>query len=410
MKRIIHVIPPLMLALLAACKQPDNNAYAPPPPPVVTVAQPTEQTVTEYLEFTGTTEAYEKVDVRARVSGFLEAVKAKPGTTVQAGDLLFVIDPAQYQAELNAANADLSGAEAQLRQAGIELNRVERLAKKKAVTDVEVVKWRVEKSVAEAGVARSKAKIEQAELNLGYTQVTAPIAGRVGRNLVDAGNLVGEGEATLLANITRYDPIYVYFNLNERDLLRAMEVYRDRLATENVDPARDGGQALQIPLEFALAGDEGYPHKGILDYADSAVNSNTGTIQMRGVVGNAEDPPKLIPGLFAHGRMPLRQRKNALLVSERAIGADQGGRYLLIANADNTVEKRHITQGQLIDGLRVIEDGVTAADWIVVKGIQKARPGAKVQPERADMNSLRRSAPKIQHQAAPPAGEPSQQR
>jgi RND family efflux transporter MFP subunit len=403
----------LLVWALAACGS-QSNEYVEPPPPKVTVAKPLQQEVTDYLAFTGTTHAFEEVEVRARVAGFLQSMNFTPGTKVEKGDLLFVIDPREYQAELNAANAELRSAEAQLKRAEIEFKRAEKLFKQKAGAETDVVKWRGQRDVARADVLRAKAKVEKASLNLSYTQVTAPITGRVGRNLVDLGNLVGEREPTLLTTVTRYDPMYAYFNLNERDLLKAMAMNRNKIQEKEIDPAEEPVSEADIPVFLKLANEEGYPHQGELDFAESGVDKETGTLQLRGVFPNPGPAPVLIPGLFVSLRMPVDKRDNALLVTERAIGSDQGGRFLLAVNSENMVEKRPIRMGQLVDGLRVIEEGLQPDDSVVVNGLQRARPGAKVDPEQTDMKSLTASALKAAAEAgkdkdkAKPAAAPSQ--
>ena len=328
----------LTVSLLSGCEQ--ANQYAPPPPPAVTVAQPLQKAVTDYLEFTGTTRAYEEVEVRARVPGFLLSRHFTPGTRVTEGELLFVIDPREYSAQLSAAEAELESAKAELNRAEIEFARAERLYKQKAGTDVEVVKWRGDRALAEAAIMRAEAKIERARLNLSYTQVRAPIRGRVGRNLLDTGALVGESEPTLLTTVTDSVPMYAYFNLNERDLLQALELYRSKVREKNIDPDNDPDRSAGIPLYLGLVNEEGYPHKGVVDFAETGVDPDTGTLQLRGLFPNEEKPPLLLPGLFARIRMPIKERPDALLVTERAIGADQEGRYVLVVNNENVVEKR----------------------------------------------------------------------
>jgi RND family efflux transporter MFP subunit len=377
----------LIVWMVAGCKG-EQNKYVEPPPPKVTVAKPVKQEVIEYLQFTGTTHAYEQAEVRARVAGFLQSMHFTPGTNVEKGDLLFEIDPREYQAASNAANAELKAAQAEHHRAGIEYERAKRVYDKGAGRETDVVKWRGERDIALAAIERAKAKVERAQLDLSYTKVTAPIAGRVSRNLVDTGNLVGEGEPTLLTTVTRYDPMYVYFNLNERDLLRVMSMYRQRVKEKGYDPGKESGARAEIPLFLGLSNEEGYPHEGIANFAESGVDTGTGTLQLRGVFPNPGLSPVLVPGLFARLRMPIDKQDDALLVTERAIGADQGGNYLLAVTSENTVEKRMIRMGQLVDGLRVIEEGLQPGEWVIVKGVQRARPGAKVDPEEIDMASL----------------------
>lgn len=379
-----------MIWMIAACGR--GNEYVEPPPPKVSVAEPLQQEVIDYLEFTGTTKAYEEAQVRARVSGFLESMHFTPGTDVEEGDLLFIIDPREYRAALHAAQAEVESAQAQLQRAKIELERAKRLFEQKAGAEAEVVKWRGERDVARAAVARAKAKLERARLDLSYTRVTAPLTGRVSRNYVDLGNLVGESEPTLLTTVTRFDPIYVYFNLNERDLLKVLAMYREEVKEKNIDTATQSDSEAEIPIFLGVATEKGYPHQGTYDFGESTVDPGTGTLQLRAVFPNPGPVPALVPGLFTRVRMPIAERTNALLVTERAIGADQSGRYLLTVNAENVVDKRLIRMGQLVDGLRVIEEGLQPGERVVVSGLQRARPGAKVDPERIDMASLKASA------------------
>ena len=375
--------------LLAGC---ESNVYVEPPPPKVTTARPLMQDVTDYLEFTGTLDASEQAEVVARVSGVLQSMHFEPGTPVTEGDLLFVIEPEEYQADLQAAQAELAAGESNYDRANIEYGRAQKLFKQKAGAESDVVKWRVEREIASAEMLRAQAKIARAELNLGYTQVTSPFTGRVGRNLVDIGNLVGEAEATVLTEVTLYDPIFVYFNLNERDLLRVMKAIRENAEAKGLNPEDMDDDEIEIPLFLGLANEQGYPHEGRYDYADSAVDPETGTLQLRGTFENSQRPPRLLPGLFVRIRMPEGERPDMPLVSERAIGNDQRGIYLMVVNAENLVERRSVKTGQRIDGLIVIEDGLQKDDRVVVKGVQRARPGRKVDPEAVDMADLTTSA------------------
>jgi multidrug efflux system membrane fusion protein len=388
----------VLALLLAGCKE--ANTYVAPPPPKVTIAEPLVQEVTDYLEFTGTTVASAQVEVRARVSGVLQSMHFQPGTDVKAGDLLFIIDPKEYEADLQAAEAELAGAQAQFKRAQTELARSQKLFKKKAGPETDVVKWRGALEVDRAAITGAEAKIARAKLNLDYTQVKAPISGRVGRNLVDVGNLVGEGEATMLTDITSYDPMYVYFNLDERDLLRVLAKYREEVREKGLDPSKVPEAKADIKLYMGLVNEQGYPHEGIFDFGESGVDPRTGTVQLRGVFENKEKPVTLVPGLFARIRMPIAKRPNMPWVTERAIGADQSGQYLLTVNQENIVEKHNIRLGQLVDGMRVIEEGLRNDDRVIVNGMQRARPGVKVELEKTDMASLRVSARQVAAEAA----------
>ena len=366
----------LLVWIIAGCGR--GGEYVEPPPPKVTVAQPLEQEVTDYLEFTGTTRAFKEAEVRARVSGYLESMHFTPGTMVEKGDLLFVIDPREYEAQVHAAEAELESAKAQLQRARIELDRAQRLFEQKAGAEVEVVKWRGERGVVAAAVARAKAKLERARLDLSYTEVTAPISGRVGRSLVSVGNLVGADENTLLTTLVQYDPIWAYFSLNERQLLLLMR----RALKKQTNP--EANQEEQSVIHLGLADEDGYPHAGQVDYVDHGVDPSTGTLVLRGSFANPE-PHAILPGMFVRIRIPIDQRQAALLVSEQALGADQRGRYVLVVNEQNSVEYRSVQVGAAIDGLRVIEKGLQPDDWVVVKGLLRARPGAAVTPEREEM-------------------------
>ncbi len=397
----------MLLALLVGCQE--ENTFVAPPPPKVTVAEPLIQEVTDYLEFTGTTVSSGRVEVPARVSGILQSMHFRPGELVEQGELLFTIDPREYAAEVQASEAELAAAQAELKRAETELNRAQRLFKQKAGSEADVVKWRGELEIARASILRAEAKIVRAQLNLSYTEVTAPISGRVSRNRVDVGNLVGEGEATILTDITQYDPMYVYFNLNERDLLRVLTLLREKAKEKGLDFDEDVESETDVPLYLGLANEEGFPHEGTFDFGDSVVDTQTGTMQLRGSFENRARPtPFLIPGLFTRVRLPIGRRADLPLVTERAIGAAQAGRYVLVVDSEDMVEKRPIRQGQLIDGMRVIEEGVKAGDRVIVKGLQRARPGAKVDPEQIDMASLSVSARRVASQAEQAAQQPAQ--
>ena len=371
--------------LLLACEE--QNTYVAPPPPKVTVARPLVQDVTEYLEFTGTTIAYARVEVPARVPGVLRSLHFEVGTPVGEGDLLFTIDPVEYEAQVQAAEAELARAEARRTETAKTLERAETLIKRGNISQAKVDEAQADFLSAKAEVLVREANLTQARINLGYTKVTAPISGRVGRNLVDVGNLVGQGEATILTDITTYDPMYVYFDVNERDLLRYLT--RNRKEAPDDSPA---GRRETMPIEIGLANEKGFPHRGITDFADSQVDSDTGTIRVRGIVPNPGREPVFLPGLFVRIRLPFETRPDVPLVTERAVGFDQGGQYVMVVSADNVVERRAVTLGTLLDGLRVIASGVGPDDRVVVKGLQRAREGIAVQAEEVDMANLTASA------------------
>jgi RND family efflux transporter MFP subunit len=360
------------LAVLAAgCDE--KNEYVPPPPPSVTVAQPLRQTVTDYLEVTGSTAASVTATLTARVEGFLQSVNFKDGSFVKEGELLFVIEPAPYEAKVKQQQANVEQQQALLEHATSEYERQLRLVKQNATSEATVEKWRADRDSYQAALDGAKADLDLARINLGYTRVTAPFDGRIGRRLVDPGNLVGAGAPTKLATIEKLDPIYAYFNVSESDVLRIRESLRRR------GLARPGAEA-NATVEVGLQSEQGYPHKGRLDFIDTGIDAGTGTLLLRAVLPNADRT--FLPGLFVRIRVPYERRENALFVPERAIGVDQSGRYVLVVNKDDMVEQRPVQVGKLVDGMRVIDKGLDAGDWVVVEGLQRAIPGAKVTPKR----------------------------
>ncbi len=395
-KKPISVLVILLLSgLLPACEK--GNQYVAPPPPPVTIAQPLEREVIDYLDFTGTTQAIASVDIRARVPGFLQTIHFKAGDDVKKGDLLFVIEPNIYQAAVDKAVADLAGQKAQLERAEVEYQRNQRLYKENATSERELVNSKATRDSAKSSVSMAEAALENARINLGYTTIRAPLSGRIGRNLVDVGNLVGAGEFTLLATIKQYDPIYAYFTLNERQLLRIMKSARKK-TPNRYDPE-------DVVLGMALSNETNYPHQGHLDFVDLGVDQATGTILMRGEFPNPE-PTSILPGLFVRLRLPIEKHNHALLVTERALGADQLGNYLLVVNKENVVEYRSVQQGTLVDGMRVIDEGLKADDWVVVDGIQRTRPGAKVNPTKAGRDVQANGGKPSGEEAPPPAPAP----
>ncbi len=381
----------LMLAsLLAACEE--QNTYVEPPPPKVTVARPLIQSVTDYLELTGATSASAQVEIRARVPGVLQSMFFEPGVYVVQGELLFVINPEEYKADLKAAEAELARAEARRVETGKTQQRAQSLKDKGHVSEAKLDEAEAEAHAANAEVLVRQAALNRAQINLGYTEVRAPLSGRVGRNLVDLGNLVGEGEATVLTEITVRDPMYVYFNLNELDLLKLREAYRARVEEKGVDTKTESASKAGFEVFLGLSDEVGYPHKGILDFAESGLDPETGTLQLRATFDNSLLPPKLYPGLFGRVRLPVAERPDMPLVTDRAVGSDQSGNFLLVVNQEDVVEKHNVELGQLVDGLRVIESGLRPEDRVVVNGIQRARPGGKVDPEETEMKTLTATA------------------
>jgi RND family efflux transporter MFP subunit len=339
------------------------------PVPEVTVVQPAKQPVTDFLEFTGNAQASDTVQLQARVSGFLTKVNFKDGDWVKQGDLLFEIEPELYAARLALAEAAVVSAQAELLRATIEYNRQADLAKQKAVAVSEVDKWRAQRDSAQAKLDQAKSEVEIGRINLSYTQVRAPFDGRLDRKLKDAGNLVGAGEPTLLTTIYHMNPIYAYFSINEKDFVKVRA------------PRKDGDPA-QAVVFAGTEGEDGYPHQGVIDFGSSSLDPNTGTLLLRGVFDNPAfaEMPKILPGMFVRLRVPVGQREQAVLVPDQALGVDQGGRYVLTVTSQEIVDKKPVKTGALVNGLRVIEQGLVGDESVIVAGLQQARPGAKVKP------------------------------
>ena len=374
----LYLIISLLTLGLVSCDQ--KNEFIAPPPPEVTISQPIQKNITEFLEFTGKTQSVHFAEIKARVSGTLTHMHFSPGSIVKQGDLLFEIDPEPYQAELAAAKAELASAKAELNRTQIELKRASELIRKNHISKTEFLQRQTERDVAQAAIGLKSAMVRSAEIRLGYTKVTAPINGRVSRNLIDVGNLVGEGEATLLTTVTQYQPIYAYFHLNERDLLRLMKSGRDKAQKTDQASENHPNTDEAIPVYLGLSDEKSYPHQGILDFRESALDTSTGTIELRAVFKNTEKPVRLLPGLFSRLRVPVNKIQHALLIHESALASDQSGHYLLVVNQKNKVEKRQVTVGQRSEGMIVIKKGVIAEDKVIINGLQKARPGSVVKP------------------------------
>jgi len=369
-----------------ACGKAPETPVA-PKPPEVTISQAVARPVIDYEEFTGRTAAAENVEVRARVRGYLSRVNFTDGQEVTAGTLLFEIDPRTFEAELKNAEGQKAQWLAKRDKAQADVTRYEGLVPTGAASAQDLDKARAELGEAVAAIASADASIERAELDLEFSRIVAPIDGQVGRALITVGNLVqaGPGDDALLTTIVSLDPMYVYFDIDERSLLRFRERHRASLPEGSALP---NVAQLKIPVLLGLANEEGFPHTGVIDFADNRVDPATGTIQVRGTFDNAKRVFK--PGLFARVRVPFSESYQALLVSESAIGTDQGQKFVLVANDESVVERRFVKPGPLQDdGLRVIADGLKSGEWVVVNGLQRARPGKQVTPERAEMPSRR---------------------
>lgn len=362
----------LILALclaLTSCKPP---ATKPPPPPRVTVSHPQLSVVTNWDEYPGHIEAVEMVELRPRVAGYIESINFEDGAEVKEGDLLFVIDPKPYQAELDRAQAQRNQADIRLELARNDLKRAEALRGTRALSDEEYDTRSKAVREAEGALAAAQAAEAAARLNLDYTRITAPISGRIGRRLVTKGNLVqiqGNGGATVLATIVSLDPIYAYFDVEESAFLS----YRTN--TMCMPPGSGGSN--DLTCELRLVTEPTFAHRGRLDFFDNAVNPRTGTIRLRGVFTNTDR--SLVPGMFARMRVPASAPDRALLVPEVAVLSDQGYKFVYVVNTQSKIEQRIIQTGRAQGELRAVTQGLAPEDRIVVNGLVMLRPGIQVQ-------------------------------
>jgi RND family efflux transporter MFP subunit len=345
----------------------------------VTVSYPVERDVTDYADFTARIAAVDSVEVRAHVWGYLKKVNFKEGALVKKGDVLFKIDPRPYQAVYDSALAQIKLNEAQLKQAIADNARGREIAKTPgAISQQDLDKYAAAEATAEAAVAFAKATAESARLNLEFTDVVAPVDGRVSRYVVTVGNLVQAGDqggGTLLTTIMSVDPMYANLDMDERTVQRVAQLIRGN----STEVALDTGW----PVALGLATEEGFPHQGKINFMDNQVNPKTGTLRVRGVFPNKDEA--LSPGFFARVRVPIGSPHKALLVSDRAIDNDQGQKILYVANAKNEVVSRPIRMGALHHGLRVITEGLQPDDRVIVNGLQQVRPGITVEPKLVEM-------------------------
>lgn len=371
MQRFLFVLPGI--AIVVGCAQP--NQYKAPPPPAVTVAQPLVRPVTNYLEETGTTVAVERIEIRARVQGYLQEVYFKDGQDVKKGDKLYLIQPNEYEAKVAAGKAEVETMKVALTRAEIELKRQTEMFKESATSQANVDTAQAERDSGLAALDAAKAALNFAALDLEYTAITAPIDGRVERTLVRGGNLVGGIAATQLTTVMKYDPIHVYFNISERALLRLQKNSKG-----NTEGKRDIS-GIKAYLRTTL--DKGFPFEGHLDYADLGVDQSTGTFTLRAIFPNPD--MKLLPGLFVRIRISVGATENAVLVPERSVGADQSGRYVMIVGDDNIVERRNVRLGTKMGDMVVVIEGLEGKQTIVVDGLQRARPGVAVTPKKIQL-------------------------
>ena len=351
------------------------------PIPVVT---PRTQNVSDYVEITGNAASVNAVKLIARVEGYLEQIHYEDGQFVKKGDLLFTIQQDQYKNQLQQAQAQLLTAQASLTYAKTELVRYSKLVKQEAATQTEVDHWTFEKASAEASLLNAQAQVALAKLNLSYTEVRAPFDGIVSKHLIDPGNLVGGGgQQAALAEITQLDPIYVAANLSEQQVLQI----RQNLGQHRLTMA----DLHKVPVDVALSDQTGFPLQGTIEYVSPGIDPATGTLLVRGILANPDRT--VVPGFFVKMRLPMAKvDRNALLVPDRSLQEDQGGRYLLIVGKDDVVEQRYVQLGQLDGSLRVITSGLKPDDRVVAGDLWRATPGTKVKPQLTPIEAVSKGA------------------
>jgi membrane fusion protein, multidrug efflux system len=360
-----------------------KNAYIPPPPPKVVVAQPVQEPVTLYLNLTGNTAPFRTVTLVARVQGYLESIDYKDGAAVTKGTRLFGIERDVYQAQLDAAKGQLAHDQAALEEAQINLTRYQKLERENSIAAQQAQDQAAVVQQDKGTVLVDQANVETATINLGFTGVLAPFDGIVTNHQVDLGALVGVSGPTTLATIVQTDPLYVYFTLSEPQILA---IRRDNAEAGHPIRSTDLSRISSIPVEIGLQGEEGYPHKGYLDYASPQVDFSTGTLTVRAVFDNKDHA--LLAGLFVRVRTPIRHQDKMLLTRDDAIGTSQEGSYVLVVGPDNVVQRKIVKTGQKQGQLRIIESGLDPGDWVVTEGVQRAFAGAKVEPERSKLMSV----------------------
>ena len=365
-----------ILAVSAAACTKTAAQQGAPPAPKVTVAEVISRDVTEWDEFTGRLEAVNTVAIRPRVSGFVSAVRFKEGAIVHRGDLLYTIDARPFQAEVDRLRAELVRARATVQRASSELTRAERLATENAMSREEQDRRASFAQESNATVEADAAALRAAELNLEFTRVTSPITGRVGRAIVTEGNLVssGPGEATLMATVVSIDPIYAAFDADEQTYVRYLDTRRSTRTAE-----------ASLPIQIALSDDAEFEREGRLTFLDNQVDPATGTIHGRATIANKDG--SLTPGLFARVRLPGGGAYRGLLIQDRAVGTDLGKRFVFVVNQDHAIEYRVVTLGPIVDGLRVVKTGLKPGDLVVVNGLQRVRPGARVDTNKTGMDA-----------------------
>jgi RND family efflux transporter MFP subunit len=359
-------------AIVTACGQ--GNQYVPPPLPKVTVTKPTKQPVTRYLEATGSTAAVNSADLVARVPGFIETINYEDGAPVKKGDLLFTIELEPYKVKLDQAKATEESAQSTYNQQQAAFERSAELIKQKVTTQASYDQALANRDSAKSSLDNAQANTRLAAINYEYAQVRAPFDGVVSARTVSIGSYVGgSATPTVLATIVQLNPIYVNFNISEQDVIRVRSIMAKEGVTRN--------DVMKFKVEVALQDETDYPHVGLIDYVAPSLNTQTGTLAVRGIFQNPKHV--LLPGYFVRVRVPSPTEEVSLLVPDVALGSDQGGRYVLVVNKDDVVEQRKVEIGPLVGTMRVIDKGITEDDRVVVAGLLRAIPGQKVDPQAA---------------------------
>jgi multidrug efflux system membrane fusion protein len=375
-------------------------AAAAPPPPEVSVARVLVRNIVEWDEFTGRLVAVDTVGIRPRVSGYIDSIAFKEGAEVKRGDVLFVIDPRPYVAELDRARADLQRSVARAELAKRERVRADAMLTSHAISQEEADERNSAEREAVANISAAQAAVDTATLNIGFTRVTSPIAGRVSRAEVTQGNLVSggaTGAATLLTTVVSLDPIRAYFESDEQVFLKHISLPQGG--------ARTGKGIAKTPVFLGLANEEGYPHEGYLDFVDNQVDPGTGTIRARAVFDNKAR--LFTPGLFARLKLVGSGKHDAVLIDDRAVGTDQDKKFVLKVGSDNATAYTLVQLGPVVDGLRIVRSGLTSGDRIVVNGLQRVRPGMPVTPKDVPMDAATTAAAQTATAAAPASAAPA---
>jgi RND family efflux transporter MFP subunit len=392
------------LSLLVGCGRATPDAVKPPPPEVF-VALPSEEEYTEFEEFTGRVWSPNSVELKSRVSGYLKEIKFDDGSAVEVDQPLFVIDPRPFEVEVKRAQAAVDQAEAKLQRMHNQLARADKLVKTNAVSQQEYDQFRFDRDESKAALEAAQASLAMANLNLSYTQVTSPIKGRISRRLVDPGNLV-EADKTPLVTLGSVDELYVYFDVDERTVMKILGLILDGKLPEEWSLIMKGqipdDQEKQVKVQISLTDDKQFALTGVIDFVDSHVDPATGTLRARAKVDNKDN--LLVPGMFARVRLPIGNPKHGLLVKEEALGSDQGQLFLYVLNAEDEVEYRRVEPGPLINGRRVVQSNLKADERVVVSGLQRVRPGAKVTPNPDPSSTTASTAAAVEAEAVKKEG------